>query len=214
MKKIISIILALCMAASLAACSSGKDDTQPTRSTQDNTEEAVTTGTAADPETTAPGAIDTDEKLFTVEIILPASMFEGQDMSDFDTDEYVKENGFIDAVVNDDGSITVTMTKAKHKELLKEMAVSMDESFAAFIEAADTPYIKEITHNDDFSSIVIKVDRAGYENAFDFTAFTVGFSAMFYQAFLDMEYHVEVSVIDADTGDVIGTTVYPDAFGE
>ena len=171
-------------------------------------------GTNDAPETTPNVSINTEEKLFTVEITLPASMFEGEDMSDFDTVEYAKENGFISATLNADGSITITMSKAKHNELLVEMSKSLEDTFSGYVDAADTPYIKEITHNGDFSSIVIKVNKEAYEHAFDFTAFAVGISAMYYQAFLDMEYHVEVSIVDVDTGDTISTTNYPDAFGE
>jgi hypothetical protein len=36
-------------------------------------------------------------------------------MSDFDSDQYAAEQGFTKAVLNEDGSVTVTMTKAKHK---------------------------------------------------------------------------------------------------
>lgn len=240
MKKFLCIIFAIIILLALPGCDrpdgsapSGKDETQSTSGTNNNTTgpatvgstdsaDSSTGGTTDAPETIDPatteantsGSIDTDENLFAVEITLPASMFEGEDMSDFDTAKYAEENGFIDATVNDDGSVTITMTKKKHRELLAEMARSLEETFTGFIDAEDTPYIKAITHNDDFSSIVIKVSRADYENAFDFTAFTVGFSAMFYQSFLDMEYHVEVSVVDADTGDTISTTVYPDAFGD
>lgn len=214
MKKIVSLLLAACITISLLA---GCGGTVP-----ETTAPATIPTSPSVPETTAPETtsaqtealgIDTDENLFTVDITLPASLFEGEDMSEFDTDAYAEENGFIKAVVNEDGSLTVTMTKARHTELLEEMAQSLDESFAAFVEAADTPYIKEITHNDDFSSIEIKVVRADYENTWDMTSFSVGISAMLYQAFLDVEYHVEVSVIDVDTGDVISAAIYPDVFG-
>jgi len=36
-------------------------------------------------------------------------------------------------------------------------------------------------------------------------------SVAFYQMLLDMEYHVEVVMIDIDTGDTITTVIYPDA---
>lgn len=218
MKKCLSLILAAVMVVTMfAGCGSANEPSttgSPVSTSAVTTAPESTTPETTIPETTASQSIDTDEGLFTVDITLPASMFEGEDMSTFDTDAYVKENGFLSAAVNDDGSVTVTMTKSKHKELIDEMSASLDTSFAEFVEAEDTPYIKEISHNDDFSSIVIKVKRAEYENAWDFTAFSVGVSAMFFQAFLDMEYHVEVAVIDVDTGETIESVVYPDAFEE
>lgn len=212
MKKIIAFTLAMCVALSLfTGCGAPSLET-----TEPSTEIPATSPV---PETTAPeitvdAGISTDENLFTVDITLPASMFEGEDMAAFDADAYANENGFISAVVNDDHSVTVAMTKAKHKELIDEMTASLNSSFSEYVEAEETPYIKDISHNDDFSSITIKVVRAEYENSWDMTTFSVGFSAMFFQAFLDMEYHVEISVIDVDTNEVINTVILPDAFEE
>lgn len=206
MKKLIAMIMALCMVASLfVACG---NDTPSTSLDGGNTD---TTGSGST-DTTSSGDIEVDENLLTVEITLPASFFESDE--DFDADTYAQEQGFSSAKVNDDGSVTVTMTKGKYKEMLQEMSDSLDESFAELVGAEDTPYIKEITHNDDFSSVTVKVDREAYENAFDMTPFVIGLSTMFYQAFLEMEYRCEISIVDAATGSVINTTVYPDVFEE
>lgn len=197
-KKITSIILSLLLILSFAGCAqSGADSTA-----------GNDTGSAT--ETTA-AKIETDEKLLSVDITLPASMFEGQDMSSFDADAYADEQGFLSAKVNEDGSITVTMTKAKHKELLDEMAKSLDTTFAEFVNGKDTAYIKEITHNDDFTTVTMKVDKAAYENAFDFTPLAIGMSVAMYQAFTETEYHVEISIVDAATGETINSITYPDA---
>lgn len=202
MKKLVALALALCLIASVfSGCSSPDQQPDGTEPQQAGTSE--------------PAGIETDEKLLTVEITLPASMVsEDGNMSDFDIDAYVQENGFIDAVVNEDGSLTVTMTKAAHKEMLEKMTVSLEASFAEMVEAEDTPYIKEIAHSDDFSTVEMKVVRSEYENAWDLTPFVIGVSAMYYQAFLDMEYHCEISVIDVDTGDIISSVVYPDVLEE
>ena len=156
--------------------------------------------------------IETDEKLLTVEIKLPASLFEGEDMTKFDADAYANEQGFKSAKVNEDGSVAVTMTKAKHKELLKEMADSLDASFKELVNGETTPYIKEISHNENFTAVTMKVDKAAYENAFDFTPLAIGMSVSMYQAFTETEYHVEISIVDAATGAAINSITYPDAF--
>lgn len=207
MKKSITLLTSLCLVLSLFA---GCGNSSP----ESTTYSAEISTTAPTPETTAPeitldAGINTDETLFTVEITLPASMFEGEDMSAFDADAYAAENGFISAVVNEDSSITVTMTKAKHRELIDEMAASLDASFSEFIEAESTPYIKNITRNDDFSSISVEVVREDYENAWDMTAFSVGISAMIFQSFLDVEPRVEVSFVDVDTNEIFNTVVFP-----
>lgn len=197
-KKTTAIILALLLVLSFTGC------------TQTGANSTAGNDTGATTETTS-AKIETDEKLLSVDITLPASMFEGQDMSSFDADAYANEQGFSSAKVNEDGSITVTMSKAKHKELLDEMSTSLDTSFTEFVNSENTPYIKEITHNDDFTSVTMKVDKAAYENAFDFTSLAIGMSVAMYQAFTETEYHVEINIVDAATGETIKSITYPDA---
>lgn len=221
MKKIIPSIMAIALTGSiLVGC--GKTES-PVESTIPETtlsnvetsipEEVTVQAESSDEEIEIP-ALDTDEHFLTVEITFPASMFEDEDMSTFDPKAYAEENGFISAKVNDDGSVLVKMTKTKHKELLKETSDSLEESFSEFVEAEDTPYIKAIKHNDDFSRVDISVVRAEYENSFDMTPFSVGIASLMYQMCIDMEYHVEVNIIDADTEDVLDTVVFPDAFND
>lgn len=209
-KKITSIILALTLILSFAGCA--QSNTESTDDPSSSSSQATSTPeTKATEGTEADYNVDTDEKFLTVDITLPASFFEGEDMATFDTEAYVKENGFNSAKLNEDGSMTVTMTKSKHRELLKEISTSLDENFAELIEGEDTPYIKDITHNEDFTVVTMKVDRAAYENAFDMTPFVIAMSAGMYQMFLEMETHVEISIVDVATGETIKTTTYPDA---
>ena len=211
MKKQMSFVLAVIIALTiLAGCDSSSKQTNSTVDTSGSTAAPETSS----PETISDQGIETNEGVFTVDITFPAWMYEGEDLSTFDTDAYVKANNYIAATVNEDGSITVTMTKSRHQELIEEMSASLDTTFSEFVGGEDTPYVKEITHNDDFSSIVIKVVRAEYEKAFDVTPLSVGISAMFFQVFLDTEYHVKVTVVDVETGDEVTSVTYPDAFEE
>lgn len=197
-KKLTSIILAILLILSFAGCS------QPDAGSAADSNNGSTNDSGS-------SKVETDEKLLTVDITLPASLFEGEDMSNFDADAYAKEQGFSSAKLNEDGSVTITLTKAKHKELLDEMAKTLDANFAEFVNGKDTPYIKEITHNDNFTAVTMKVDKAAYENAFDFTPLAIAFSVAMYQAFIETDYHVEVSIVDAATGATINTITYPDA---
>ena len=193
MKKLIALILAMCMMAAVLSACGGSEQPPAKQPSADN-----------------PNSIETDEKFLTVDITLPASLFEGEE--NFDADAYAAEQGFTKAVVNADGSVTITMTKAKYNELIDEMTADLDASFSELIGSEDSPYIKDITHSDDFTTVEVKVDRAAYENAFDLTPMTIGFSTMMFQAFLEMEHHCEISIVDASNGDIINTVVYPDAF--
>ena len=216
MKRIIVIALVLSFLFLLCACSSSQSDPEvvPSQETteEDNYAEASPAETVQVSENDEATGIETDEKLLTVEILLPAYVFADEDMTNFDTDAYTAEMGLLSAEMNDDGSVTATMTKARHKELLEELAAQLDADFDAHI--SETSYITDITRNSDFSQITVKVIRADYENAFDFTHLTVGFPAMIYQSFLDMEPHVEVHFIDEATGEEVYFCILPDVMSE
>lgn len=212
-KKAIAIILSVLLLLSCAAC--GQE--APAPATEPATEPPVVSTTPpTEPETepietTAPAVIEADENLLTVDITLPASFFEGTDMSTFDTEAYAQEQGLLSAELNEDGSMIVTMTKGRHKEMLEELSGQLDSYFEELVEGPDTAYVKDISHNKDFTAVTVEVDRAAYENAFDFTPLAIGLSVSVYQAFIEMEHHVEISTVDADTGDVLNTVIYPDA---
>lgn len=157
-------------------------------------------------------SIEVDKNLLTVDITLPASMFEDfGGLDDLDLEKYKAENGFINAVKNNDGSLTVTMTKSQHKEVMSEMAESVKNKFSELVADKDTPYLKSIAHTDDFKKITVRVERAGYENAFfDITPFVIGFSVNMYQVFAGEEFKVEIVVCDDANGDEIETIIYPD----
>ena len=196
-KKITSTILALLMILSFAGCA--QTDTDPTDASNFGSTEGSTEAQG----------IEVDENLLTVDITLPASFFGDKDMSTFDADAYADENGYLSAKLNEDNSVTVKMTQLKYTALLNETAASLETSFAEFIEAEDTPYIKGITHNDDFTTITIEVDRAAYESAFDFSALSVSLAASLYQAIAGVEFHVDVVYVDAASGETFKTVTYP-----
>ena len=133
-KKFVSIILCFVLVLSFVGCGKADSGAESNITTDapaaDPVQSAPEEVTEAPTEETVPQVIDTDENLLTVDITFPASFFEGTDMSTFDADAYAKEQGFISAKVNDDGSMVVTMSKKKHAELVNETAASLDTNFA------------------------------------------------------------------------------------
>lgn len=207
LKKLITFLLAFVVLLSCCACGGQQQEnptdapvTEPTKTT-----EAPTNETERD---TAANQVEVDENLLTVELTFPASYFGGTDMSAFDTEAYVKEYGFLSAKVNEDGSLSVLMTKAKQKELLDEMAAAIDGMIADYINGEETPYIKEIVHNDDFSSFTMKVNREEFENSFDATEASLILSTAFYHMYAGINTDIEFITIDADTGEIIESDTY------
>ena len=151
MKKILSLLLAATLAFSLAACSSGNTSSSS----------AAASDSASSEESTSDSSLEVEKKLLTVEITLPASMFDsdsevaesGEETASDDVEihetpeEYcnriVKEDGYLSAVPNTDGSVTLTMTKAKHSEMMAEMKQSIDDNIQKSIGDDGFQSIKE-----------------------------------------------------------------------
>lgn len=149
-----------------------------------------------------------------VDITFPSTMFQNQDMSKFDADAYAKKEGFEKVVINQDGSVTATMTQAKYQELKVEIIEKTENGFKDMIGSKETPYIKNITHTDDFETITISVDKSSYTNAgvqASFVPYSVYLQAAIYQAFIGNTLHTEIQIVDADTGNMIKSVTYPTA---
>lgn len=196
-KKILSFLLAGSLILSLAACGGGGA-------------QSAASGSAS----SSGGGMEVDENLLTVDITMPASLFEGTDMTTFDPDAYAAEQGFKKAVVNEDGSIKVTMSKAKHKELVADMLKNIETSFNDMVKAEDSPYITAIDHTKDFDVVKISVDKTGYDAAGFVTAFiplAIYMQVAFYQTLANVEARCEIQFVDAAAGTVIESVTYPDA---
>lgn len=160
--------------------------------------------------------VDVEKGLLNVEITLPASMFEGEDIDAAIAE--AKKEGITDVKKNEDGSITYKMSKAKHKEMMKELETSIRETIEETKSSEDYVSIKDVTHNHSFSEFTLVVDKEKYENSFDgFAVFGLGMSGMMYQLYngVDPEnYKVIIFLKDEATQEVFDEMVYPDDLEE
>lgn len=212
MKRVLALLLALVMTVSLCACGGGnevpKQDAGTTNSQMESTGQT-------DKEASADkdgGGIEVDEGLLSVEITMPATFFEEE------TEESIKasaeENGFDSCTVNEDGSVTYKMSKAKHKEMLAEMKISIDESIAEMIngEEAVESFMK-IEYADDLSKFDVYVDPAVYTEWDGFYVLAFYIYGAYYQAFegKDMDsIDVVVNFINNETNETISSSSYAD----
>lgn len=162
------------------------------------------------------GSIEVDKGLFSVEITMPASFFEGEDI-----DEIVakaKEDGISEVIVNDDGSVTYKMSKLRHNELIKEMRDDIIEYLDELKNSGDYESIKDIAYNKNFTEFTILVNREKFENSFDgIVALGIGITSSYYQIFDGVpsdKYKATIFFKDEDTGEVFHTVVFPDSFEE
>ena len=192
MKKPSLLFLACILAVSLAACSS------QTKSQDNETENSA--------------GVQVDEGLLNVDVTLAASFFE--DTTEEEIRETAKKNGYSDCKINDDGSVTYTMTKKKHAEMLDQLKASFDEMIAGCLEGKDkVDSFVDIQHNDNFSKIDIYVDAEQYTMWDNLYAIAFYVPGAYYQAFAEVaadDMDIVIRFIDHATGEVLSTASYRD----
>ncbi|MEK3886524.1 hypothetical protein [Bacillus sp. FSL K6-3431] len=210
MKKTLLLLLTLLLV--MTACDS-KAESENKKKTPEGSKEVLL---EENPEESKDQAIEVDKGILNVEITLPPSLFEGQDIDEVIAE--AKNDGVNEVKLNDDGSLTYKMPKAKHKEILKELESNLLEYVDDVKIDTEAASIKDITHNKDFSEFTLVVDQEAFEDSFDGIAvFGLAISALFYQAFIGVDsddYKVTVFYKNVDTGNIFNTVVYPDAFEE
>ncbi|MET1014568.1 MAG: hypothetical protein ABWX61_08680 [Paenisporosarcina sp.] len=206
MKKLLFGLLIMSMLV-LAACSS---DNEKGKKDIEKNETADTDNKSEKDE-----SVGVDKGIFNVEITLPASFFEGEDIDTVIAD--AKKDGIKEATKNADGSVTYKMSKEKHKEMMSEMEVGVKESMDELV-SEDYPSIREVSANKNYSTFTLIVDKAAYEGSFDgFATMGIGMMGMYYQVFDGAEsdnVKVEIHVQDATTKEVFDTMVFPDDMQE
>lgn len=157
-----------------------------------------------------------EKGLLNVEITLPASFFEDDDIDE--VIESAKADGVSEVTKNEDGSLTYQMSKTKHKEMLKEMKESILEYVDELENSDDFPSIQEVTYKKGFKEFTLTVDKEIFENSFDgFATLGLGMIGMYYQVFEGGNLEkskVTVHLQDASSSEIFDTVVYPDALDE
>ena len=198
MKKLLALLMVVVMLFSLVACGSTANDENKDNSTQAN-------DTSENSDT-----IQVDEGLFTVDVVMPASFFEG--LTKAEIKAQANEMGYISCTVNEDGSVAYTMTKAKHREILDKLRASMVETIDGLINGANkAASFISIDYTDDFSQADIYVDASIYSMWDSMYALNFYISGAYYQSFAGVsanEIDVIVNFIDNATKEVLDTASY------
>lgn len=157
-------------------------------------------------------SIEVDKGLLNVEVTLPASLFENQDIDE--VIEGAKAEGVKEVIKNDDGSLTYIMSKSEHKKVLSEMEEDINQDIEELKSGEDFPSIKDVKKNNSYSEFTIVVNREKFENSFDgIAALGLGLSGMFYQLFNGSDADkakVTINFEDGSTGEIFDTVVYPE----
>lgn len=199
-RKLICILLTLCLTLSLTACG-GSDSVSENSETTEATEKEETDSLD---EIEAISQIETEENLFSVEIKVPADFVEASTQEELDA--IAKEKGYKSIELHEDGSATYTMTKAQHKEMMSELSDTINSALAEMINSEDYPNITDITANDDFTKFTVTTTSTelSLTESFSVLAFYT-FGGMYNIFNSTPADNVQVEFINAESGEVINT---------
>ncbi|MGM9945786.1 MAG: hypothetical protein ACI33M_12615 [Lysinibacillus sp.] len=157
-------------------------------------------------------SLNVDKEVFNVDVTLPANFF--LYLTEEEIIAAAKEQGIKETVVNEDGSVTYTMSKSKYEETMKEMEDATVSAIDEIVKSEEYTSIKEISYNKDFTEFDMKVNRQQYEESLDsFAIFGLFIASAYYGAFdgkLSEDLQIIFNMIDETTGEVYDTVIYPD----
>lgn len=168
MKKILLILLVLSMFITFAGCSSNDSSDVETSSPLES--ETVEDSLQEDEdELSAIGDVEVENGILTVSITLPASLVKDATQEDLDNDT---SGTYQSAKLNDDGSVTMKLTKTQYKEMLASIFQELDACIKEISESDDYN-IDKVEHNDDFSKfdVTLSTDEVGLYDSIASLAF-------------------------------------------
>lgn len=202
MKKVLYLPL-LCVVLSITACGGSSTNDKNETSLAENTATTISTTEQSVPEkeTSSSNNLEVEKGVFDVTINIPAE-YMGETTQE-ELDKNAKEEGY-KAVLNDDGSVTYTMTKKQHKEMMKELEESLNKSLTEMVASEDYPNITDIKTNSNYTEFIIttKSNELDLAESLSTLAFYMygGMYNMFNGTPVD---NVHIEFINADSGDII-----------
>ena len=190
MKKVIALILVGIMLLSFTSCKDKEADT--------------------DSATGGKTPVSVEEKIIDVTVTITANFFTDQTAEEIEAT--AKEKGIKKCTINEDGSVTYTMSKTKHKELLEEFRAGIDSENDALVngESKIASFVK-IDVNDECSQFDIYVDPDKYSSWDSMNTIMFYFEGLYYQCLLGKNYEeidIVVNYIDNETSEVLDTASY------
>lgn len=200
-----TLLAALIITIFFAGCGTATETTVERSSTVASAEAETEIHSESDKNTLA------EEKLLSVEVTIPAAFYEedGEEMTQEKVDQMVSDNGFKSGVLNDDGSVTFSMSKGQHAEFLQSLKDATEETASGFVDGDDRiESFTKITFNDDLSEFKIYIDSATYTDFDSISAIAFYFAGQYYQLFSGIPFEdteVIIEFIDKDTNEVVTT---------
>lgn len=192
MKKLTISLLTLLLTISLTSCTTNKQK-QSTTSTNEG--------------------ISVDASLLDVTITLPATYFSS--VANETAQDYVEsldketKSNIKSLQTNEDGSLTITMSKSKYEEMMSKTKQQILSSINDIVSDNETyPNITNIETNDTFTKYTITLASKEMDLMDTFTALTLYLTSYMYQSFMiNPNYTVQITYVTED-GTVIEDNTY------
>ncbi len=167
MKKIITILLVLIMFISFTGCSSNDDSGDANVSASPKASEDSLQNDLD--ELSKIGEVEVKDGILTVSITLPSSFLGDVTQEDLDNEAGAS---YVSAKLNDDGSVTMKLTKAQYEEMMREIIEEVDSSINE-LKDDENCNITNIKHNDDYSvfDVTLSTSEVGLYDAFSVIGF-------------------------------------------
>lgn len=177
MKKVLSLMLALMLVLSLAACG-GESAKAPA-------------------ETEAP-------EVYDVIMNLPPEL--AGEFTQADLDQGIEEGAFYAARFNDDGSLTFEVSKRQQRILLDSLGEGMLEGLQGMVGSAEYPNITNVEVNEDFThfTITTKSQELDEDEALSYLVVCIVGAEYNYVAGIE-DFNIIADFVNEDTGEIIMT---------
>ena len=145
-----------------------------------------------------------------VQVTLPASLF--QSLSQEDIEEAAKKDGFESCTINEDGTVTYTMTAQKQQEMKDQLKQSFVTSINNLMKDKSVPasYVN-VEYNDNCSIIDVYVNPSAYKQTDTSFALGMFLPGVYYQCFAGTDVNkvdVIINFINKNTKEPIETASF------
>ena len=148
--------------------------------------------------------LNVEKNLFSVTLTYPASMVDEGTTQDSLNNEISSIDGIKSATLNEDGSVTYVMTKAYHKQIVDDMAQTIDESMAEMVGSEDYPNFTKVEANEDYTVFTVTTTSKSLSLNESLSLLQFYTEGAFYNMVSGNDADsIHVDFVNADTGELI-----------
>lgn len=137
-----------------------------------------------------------------------------QEVNEEAIEQLKAEEGVESAVLNEDGSITLKVTKEAHEEMIAAMKEQLDTIMEEAKTLEELGFIKDTRADEDYRNIDIIVNKEEYEKTPELGLMVMSAlagGAGSYQTYSKKDVSVNLKIVD-EAGEELESMVYPDDF--